>query len=103
QATSVSADINAKNLPTLAWVEWGPTTNYGSVAVLAALDLDYSVGKTLTLSNLTPGAVYHVRVVATNSAGTTYGHDLPFAQGIATPLITSIARQPGAQVVLQGI
>jgi hypothetical protein len=41
---------------------------------------------TVNLTGLTPSTSYHVRAYATNSAGTSYGADLPFTTPAAIPL-----------------
>ena len=44
------------------------------------------------LSGLTPGATYHIRAYATNSAGTAYGEDLNFiTSAIVIPTLTTTA------------
>ena len=53
---------------------------------------DHVVGP-LSVSGLVPNALYHVRLVATNSAGTTYGQDVTFT--------TALAPLPGAPTMGQ--
>lgn len=49
-------------------VEYGPTTSYGT---LSALEKTYTYSTHIqTLSNLTPGTLYHFRVKSLNQAGT---------------------------------
>lgn len=70
--------------PTIyTWVEYGLTNAYGLVTTNATV---YSTGsKTAALStNLTPGATYHFRGVAQNSAGTVYGDDATFTFTLPT-------------------
>jgi hypothetical protein len=97
----VTFDINAKNLNTAVFVEWGATTNYGAVIGPLSVNFDYFVRRSVTVSNLSPSTSYHFRVVAINSAGTTYGYDLPFASAVTPPRFIRTTRQPGAQVWLQ--
>ena len=63
--------------------ERGPgssTTLYDQSTPPQAVGSDFSSHTlTATLSGLVPGAIYHVRLVATNSAGTTFGQDQTFA------------------------
>jgi streptogramin lyase len=75
----VQADVNPNGQDTTYWFEYGTDTSYGSstaplpagsgTAVVSALD---------SLSGLTPGTIYHFRVVASNAAGTTHGQDTAF-------------------------
>jgi uncharacterized protein (TIGR02145 family) len=44
-----------------------------------------------SITILTPCTTYHVRAYATNSAGTSYGADLPFTTGTVLPSITTTA------------
>jgi len=59
--------------------EWGTTSTYGNTTPEKAAPLSYfPVGFDEKLAGLQPGTTYHVRLVATNSAGTTYGPDQVF-------------------------
>jgi len=87
-ATDVSADeatlnatVNPKGGETTYQFEYGPTTAYGSKAPATpqSAGSGYSATPvTAAVSGLAENAVYHVRVVATNSVGTTYGPDGAF-------------------------
>jgi hypothetical protein len=44
---------------------------------------------TANLTNLTPGATYHVRAYATNSTGTVYGNEQTFTTGDGLPQVTT--------------
>jgi hypothetical protein len=88
QSAVVSADFNMKNLPTGVFVEWDTTTNYGSATGAFPLDFDFFVRRDITVSNLAPGTVHYLRVVATNSAGATYGNDLTLATLAPATVIT---------------
>jgi len=75
----VTGTINANGTASTWWLEYGPTTSYGSktapVAVAASTaDVDVAV----TLSGLNSGTLYHVRFVIANGIGTTPGDDLTF-------------------------
>jgi subtilase family serine protease len=63
------------NDTTYYW-QYGPTTAYGQQT--APVDIGSGsapVAITSTLSKLSPSSTYHYRLVASNSAGTTYGYD----------------------------
>lgn len=75
----ITGTVNANGTASNWWLEYGPTTGYGTktsvVAVPASTaDVDVSV----TLTGLTSGTLYHVRFVIGNGIGTTPGDDLTF-------------------------
>lgn len=89
-ATSVSsgtATLNGTVNPngiTIYYFEYGTTTDYGSTTT----EMDAGSGTDDTpfsadLTGLTAGTIYHFRLVATNSAGTSYGNDATFTTSIA--------------------
>lgn len=70
---------NAHGLATAVWFEYGQTTAYGSTTrsrPLGTLDEAVVVRETIELF---PGGTYHFRIVARNSAGTSYGRDVTFS------------------------
>ena len=83
--TATSADLNAQvnpnGLETTYQFEYGTSSTYGQVApipdgTLTAATSDQEIGA--HLENLTPHAVYHYRLVATNADGTTTSGDQTF-------------------------
>jgi hypothetical protein len=72
----VGASINPQNSPTTFKFQIGTTTAYGldSPVITAAVAAQYGY----TFTTLTPNTVYHYRIVATNSAGTSTGADAQF-------------------------
>lgn len=81
-SAKVSAYVNPSGFATNYRFEWGPTDDYGRVTP-ADIEPAISAGTervkvVANLSGLTSGAAYHFRVVATNSAGTTFGPDQRF-------------------------
>jgi DNA-binding beta-propeller fold protein YncE len=84
---SFSGSVNPEGLPTTAHFEYGLDSRYrpagGSIydqsTPVQAISGDFSSHVvTASPSGLVPNAVYHVRLVATNSAGTTLGPDVMF-------------------------
>jgi hypothetical protein len=73
--------VNPNGLTTTYWFEYGRTTAYGSTAPAwpgkAGSDTRTHVVDQ-SISGLAEGVTYHYRLVARNSAGTTYGADRTF-------------------------
>jgi hypothetical protein len=74
--------------------QYGLTTGYGSSATAAQSPLAATAAGTAVsaaITGLTCGTTYHLRVVATNGAGTTNGPDATFATAacVAAPTVTS--------------
>ena len=78
--STLNATINPNGTTTTAKFQSGPTNSYGTDTTIALSPDNDTLPQaaTLTLTGLTPGATYHFRVSATNSAGTTNGTDLTF-------------------------
>jgi hypothetical protein len=73
-------------------VEYGTTTTYGSqTASVNAGSGNAAVSITSTLANLKPGATYHYRVVAKNTAGTSNGGDAVFTTLVPPNVVTGAA------------
>jgi hypothetical protein len=76
---TLNATVNPNGLPTSAWFQYGPTTNYGLFSPtnsLAAGDTALSVSD--VISGLSPLTLYHFRIIAGNSAGGATGADQTF-------------------------
>ena len=86
-AAGFSGSANPNGLPTTAVFQYGLDPKYsgGGPVVYTNSTLAQNVGSdfashnvTASVSGLVPNALYHVRLVATNSAGTTFGSDVTF-------------------------
>jgi PKD repeat protein len=88
-ATSVTSSgarlngtVNPGGAQTTYWFEYGKTTAYGSKTTRTKAGAGTTdVPASDTTGRLSPGTVYHFRLVATNSSGTTYGQDVQFTTG----------------------
>ena len=68
-----------------------PISNYGSLSSTNSLVATNGVlNVSHLLSGLASGTVYHYRLVAANSAGTTLGSDLTFTSSVSQPLAFSL-------------
>jgi hypothetical protein len=78
--TEVSARLNGTvdtgGAATTYRFQYGTSTHYSSRTATQSTATAANVSA--TLRKLKPGTTYHYRLVATNSAGTTYGHDATF-------------------------
>lgn len=85
--------VNPNNLSTTAKFQYGPTASYVSEA--AATQNPGSgtseVAVSANISGLSPGIVYHFRVVATNTLGTTNGADQTFTTSGTAPTVSTSA------------
>ena len=90
-----SGSVNPDGLPTTAYFQYGLDKKYSQVgasgadytaqtqSVVVGSDFTtHGVGP-VTVTGLVPNALYHVRLVATNSAGTTFGQDVTFTTAMA--------------------
>src|SRR5690606_5237617 len=66
-----------------AYMEWGPTTAYGSTTARKAVSR--TGASSFAVSGLTPATTYHFRAVAVGD-GTAYGSDLTFTTVAADPV-----------------
>ncbi|MCC6820672.1 MAG: hypothetical protein IT579_08085 [Verrucomicrobia subdivision 3 bacterium] len=87
---TLAGGVNPGGLTAGAWFEWGTTTNYGNRTVTTSLGNGTMViAQTAVLGGLTPGAAYHFRIGASNSAGIVYGDNNTLIAGMTT--VTTLA------------
>ena len=78
-SATLNGAVNPNGLDTMVKFLYGTTTSYGNeVAAPSRVSGANAVMVNATLSVLSPNTLYHFRVVATNSAGTTNGADKTF-------------------------
>jgi trimeric autotransporter adhesin len=86
RSAEVNGQLNANGASTTYWFQYGTTTGYGlqtSTHSIGSGTRDRHVDG--RLSGLTAGTVYHYRLVAQNSAGTTNGLDQTFTTRSSNP------------------
>ena len=94
---SYSARLNAfldpHGLSTRIYFEYGPTTDYGTTTSTQTQNGSTYRNISANISGLSANTYYHFRIVATNSAGTTYGADHFFATlvDVGLPIVTTDA------------
>ncbi|HYB25793.1 MAG TPA: hypothetical protein VEF89_04195 [Solirubrobacteraceae bacterium] len=94
-AATLTGTVDPEGEPTSYVFEYGTSVAYGSrtptgSAGAGTATLDVSA----TLGPLAPDTTYHYRLVASNAAGTTYGHDVSFTTA-AVPGGVTIGAFPG--------
>jgi Fibronectin type III domain len=89
---TVSGSVNPNGTATSWYVEYGPSTSYGSkTPTTSAGSGTGSIAISATLTGLQPGSSYHYRVVATSSAGTAHGADGLLTTAAAPQVVTGSA------------
>jgi len=83
-SATLNGIVNPNGLSASYYFEYGTSTSYGSQtdskdAGSGGVNVSVSAG----ISNLSASISYHFRLVASNSAGTSYGSDLSFTTSIA--------------------
>src|SRR5262249_40807058 len=76
-----TGNVFPNNLSTLAWFEWGTSTNYGTLTVSTNVGSGSGttgVAVATGLVSLIPGTAYHFHLVATNNTGVAFGADQSF-------------------------
>jgi len=79
---------------TAAWFQWGATASYGNNTASFAINASNlsAVSFSSSLSGLAGATLYYYRLVATNSAGASFGPGLTFATlPIMAPTVTTLA------------
>lgn len=92
-SATLNGTVNANLLSTTVTFEYGLTTSYGSTIAASPSPVTGSTNTSVSanLSALSPGAIYHFRVKAVNTLGTTNGNDLTFTTTGQAPSATTLA------------
>jgi hypothetical protein len=82
---TLNGTINANYLTTDVTFEYGANLNYGQTvtAMQSPLSTNSNTNVSALLSGLAVGTIYHFRVKAVNSLGTTYGVDMVFQPSLS--------------------
>ena len=76
---TINGTANPNGIITSAWFEYGTTTSYGQTTASQPQGYGTSANPVnAALTGLTPGTLYHYRLVAQNGETTAYGADLTF-------------------------
>jgi len=89
-----AGSVNPHGTATVYTFQFGTSTGYGAqTAPASAGSGTTGVKVKQTIEGLQPATTYHVRLVATNNAGTTYGQDVAFTTK-SIPLKFQVAATP---------
>jgi hypothetical protein len=95
-SAKLNGTVSANGLTTTWWFEYGTTTAYGSKTASHGAGSGTSAQKeAATITGLKTATVYHFRIVASNSAGTTHGADQTFSTSLAPGVQTGPAQSVG--------
>ena len=100
-SATLNGTVNPNGLTTAVHFDYGITTNYGSSTATQTYQGSTTQNVTANLSSLTAGATYHFRIVASNSAGTTYGADRSFTTPAARAVVADFNGDSSPDFVLQ--
>ena len=83
--------VNANYFSTIITFEYGTTISYGTTiaATQSPLTGGTNTNVSASISGLTAGTIYHYRIIAVNSLGTTYGTDLTFTTLGKVPTVSA--------------
>jgi uncharacterized repeat protein (TIGR03803 family) len=85
-SATLNGTVNPNGYSTVAWFQWGATTNYGNLTAAAGMGSGTNaLALSAPVAGLTPGVMYHFRIAATNDYGLVYGSDQSFTT-LAWPL-----------------
>ena len=89
---TLNGSVNPNDLSTTVIFEWGTTTSYDNTIASSNNNISghSSVNVSANLTGLTPGTVYHFRVKAENSLGTTFSADMTFTTLGDKPAVTLV-------------
>ena len=86
RGATIKGGIYPNGSDTTWWIEYGPTTSYGSQTPHVDIGSGTApVSVTGYLSGLSPATPYHYRLVTSNSLGTTSGYDYTFTTPQSSP------------------
>lgn len=82
----------ARGYATAAWFEWGGDASYGYVTTLTNIGTSGQVARVSeAIDGLLPGAIYHYRLVASNTFGVAFGADSIFITGMKVATWTDLS------------
>jgi hypothetical protein len=77
-SATLNGSLDPHGLTTIVYFQYGSTTSYGLTTAPRSHHGNIYLNVSAGITSLTASTTYHFRVVATNSAGTTFGSDRTF-------------------------
>jgi hypothetical protein len=88
---TLAAGVYPNGLATSYWWQYGTTTAYGQQTAATSIGAGHApVATTKSLTGLSASTLYHYRLVAQNSDGTTYGYDYTLTTNSLAPVATAV-------------
>jgi hypothetical protein len=90
---TLKGTVNANYLSTVVTFEYGISTSYGdiSTATQSPVTGNANTNVSANITGLTVATIYHYRIKAVNSLGTTYSNDITFTTLGQVPIVTTLA------------
>jgi uncharacterized protein (TIGR02145 family) len=92
-SAQLNGTVNANYYSTVVTFEYGTTTTYGSTATATQSPVSGGTNSNVSapITGLTAGTIYHYRIKAVNSLGTTNSNDITFTTVGLVPTVTTLA------------
>ncbi|MFL5828980.1 MAG: hypothetical protein ACJ76X_03610 [Solirubrobacteraceae bacterium] len=94
-SATLNGAVNPRGLATTYHFQYGPSTSFGyTTASVSAGAGTSSINVSAPVTGLSAGTQYHFRLVASSSAGTSYGSDLNFTTTASSATTTTTTTTP---------
>jgi hypothetical protein len=91
-SSTLNGTVNPNGLSSTVKFDYGTTTSYGSTVPVSSVTGSTATSVSANISNLTPYTLYHYRVEASNSGGTSVGADMKFTTNFSYPSSFSLSQ-----------
>jgi hypothetical protein len=100
---TLNGTVNPNGTSTTAYFQYGTTVSYGNSTPFQSVgNGTSSLSVSDILAGLSPAYTYHYRIVATSSAGTTYGSDMTFTTTSSSEGLVKRASDGATYSTIQG-
>jgi phosphodiesterase/alkaline phosphatase D-like protein len=91
-SATLNGMVNANGASSAVQFDYGTSTSYGATITASLTTGSTPVNDSAQIGNLTPYTLYHYRVEATNSGGTSHGSDMTFTTKFIYPSSISLSQ-----------